>query len=346
MPSDRDRAVRRALAIALGVNLATAALKIALGRAGDLLAVEADGFHSLSDGGGSLVALIGLAIARRPANEGHPYGHRRYELVAGALIGVSLLAVSWRVIEDAIEHAVSGTLHAPAPSVATFAVLGASLAVALALSSYQAAAGRRLRSALLTSDARHTRSDAIVTAGVIASSIGSFAGLPGLDIVAAVAVAALIGKAGLEIVWSNARLLADAAPLPAARVREVVDRFPLVRSIAVRTRGTPDAVFVDLRVAAPRSLRVSELDVLSSRIAIAIRERIEEVVDVMVHVEAEECRPSDGSPKARLERQPEEKDDERPSNPSLRRPRLRTSPWARLRTPARSTRRSLGLSRG
>jgi cation diffusion facilitator family transporter len=339
----RDRAVQRVLLLALGVNLAMAALKIALGRAGDLLAVEADGFHSLSDGGGSLVALIGLAIARRPANDAHPYGHRRYELVAGALIGISLLAVSWRVIADAIEHAASGTSHAPDPGSWTFATLAASLAVALALSSYQAAAGRTLRSALLTSDARHTRSDAIVTAGVIASSLCSSAGLPALDIVAAIAVAVLIGKAGLEIVWSNARLLADAAPLPAGRVREVVDRFPLVRAVAIRTRGTPDAVFVDLRIAVPPGLRVSELGVLSRRMSLAIREELEEVVDVTVHVESAERKPCEG---ARLEHEREENEHERPTDPSLRRPRLRTPAWTRLRTPARAARRSLGLSRG
>ena len=71
----RTRGIRRVLWIVLGLNLAVAAAKYLYGAASGSIAMQADGFHSLFDGTSNVIGLIGLALAVRPPDRDHPYGH-------------------------------------------------------------------------------------------------------------------------------------------------------------------------------------------------------------------------------------------------------------------------------
>lgn len=46
----------------------------------------ADAFNNLSDASSNIVSLLGFRLASRPADEGHPYGHGRYEYLAGLFV--------------------------------------------------------------------------------------------------------------------------------------------------------------------------------------------------------------------------------------------------------------------
>ena len=93
----RTRSIRIVLWVILGLNLAVAAAKYLYGVATASIAMQADGFHSLFDGTSNVVGLIGLAVAVRPPDRDHPYGHAKYETYAAAIIGAMLLLASWKV---------------------------------------------------------------------------------------------------------------------------------------------------------------------------------------------------------------------------------------------------------
>ena len=59
--------------------------------------MQADGIHSVFDSAGNVVGLVGIALASRPADEGHPYGHAKFETYASLVIGVLLLLAAFEV---------------------------------------------------------------------------------------------------------------------------------------------------------------------------------------------------------------------------------------------------------
>ncbi len=283
----RDDGVRRVLWIALGLNLVVAAAKILYGRSGGLLAIEADGYHSLTDGLGSFVAIVGLAIARRPPSTTHPYGHRKYEVVAALCIGVSLLLVAAQVVGEAVVRLEEGRASLPDVGPAAIVVLLITLAINFGISSYQARRAQELGSHLLATDAKHTRSDCYVTLGVLAATALTHLGQPGLDLAAAVVVAVFIGKAGVDVIRENAGYLTDVALVAERDVERVVFSIPPVVGVErVRTRGTPGAIFMDLRLKLPAHLSLLDVGVVVRRASEAIRSEFPGVVDVVVHPEA------------------------------------------------------------
>lgn len=99
----RARAIRRTLATVLVLNLIVAVAKLGIGVLTGSLSILADGLNSLLDASANVVGLIGMAVASRPPDPEHPYGHRRFEaltalVIAGAmgLLVVQILQEAWR----------------------------------------------------------------------------------------------------------------------------------------------------------------------------------------------------------------------------------------------------------
>lgn len=283
--AERVRRVRFVLIVTLGLNVAVAAAKIAYGYLAHALSIRADGFHSATDGLNNVVALIGIWIASRPPDRGHPYGHRKFEFFAATLIGLSLLFVAVDVLRDALGR-LAGTAPLPDIDATAFWILGVTWAVNLFVAVYEARMGRKLKSPVLESDASHTRSDVLVTAGVLTAVIFTRLGYPEIDVVAAIVVAGFVAWAGAGVLRQNVAYLADAAPLDAEHVLEVVRRVPGVLSAHhVRSRGAPGHVFVDLHIHIPPHLNVVEAHDITHRAMDTLRQQIPGIADVTIHTE-------------------------------------------------------------
>jgi cation diffusion facilitator family transporter len=203
-------------------------------------------------------------------------------------MGISLLFLAARIGSDVMSHVRSNDHHAPLIGWPAFVVLLGTLAVNLGVSIYQTRLGRALGSSLLESDGKHTRADCYVTAGVLVATTLSWAGFPAFDLPAAAIVVVLIAMAGFDILATNAPYLTDAALVAPERIRRAVGRVVAAESVhAIRTRGTPDAVFVDLRVRLGATLSVREADAIVGDLVSAIRGEIEAVADVVVQVECD-----------------------------------------------------------
>jgi len=84
--------------------VALAVIKIFAGWTGHSTAGFADGPESVSDVFASVLVLLGLTIAAKPANKEHPYGHGRVEILTGLLIGLALTAGGARISYGSIEQ--------------------------------------------------------------------------------------------------------------------------------------------------------------------------------------------------------------------------------------------------
>src|SRR6185312_5537826 len=106
-----DRA-RQAAITGMSVSGALAAIKITGGVFSGSASLLADGFESAADVFSSGLVLVGLTLAARPADDNHPYGHGRVEILTGLLLGFFLFAagclIAW--------HAITGGAEARPPA--------------------------------------------------------------------------------------------------------------------------------------------------------------------------------------------------------------------------------------
>src|SRR5438034_10370784 len=85
---ERIAAVLRGILL---LNLAVAVAKLIYGARVGAIAITADGIHSLLDASSNVIGLVGIAVARRPPDANHPYGHRKYETFAALGIVAMML---------------------------------------------------------------------------------------------------------------------------------------------------------------------------------------------------------------------------------------------------------------
>jgi cation diffusion facilitator family transporter len=286
---DRDvqsSGVRRVLWITLGLNLAVSAGKVIVGQLSGSLAMVADGFHSLVDGSNNVIGLIVSAFAFAPPDRGHPYGHRKFETAATAVIGLALLSLAWDVVWGAVGRVGKPVL--PAIGLLNWAVMAATICVNLGVSWYEAREGRRLGSAFLVADATHTRADLYVSLGVVASFVAAGARLGWADPAVALTIGAIIAWQGVRILLSAFNVLTDRAAIAAERLEPLAAAVPgVLRVHDVRTRGQGDAVYVDLTVHLDAGLSLREAHDVADRIEGALQAAHPEIVDVLVHFEPE-----------------------------------------------------------
>jgi cation diffusion facilitator family transporter len=284
------KGVRRVLWITLWLNVAVSAAKILVGKLTLSLSMVADGYHSLVDGSNNVVGLIVTSFAYAPPDEGHPYGHRKFETSAALVIGLLLLALAYRVFEGAVGGFSTGSL--PEIRALNFWVMGVTLAVNLFVARYEAREGRRLESGYLLADAAHTRSDVYVTLGVVVSFLGAGMGLRWLDSVVALGIGALITVLAFRILVSSFHVLTDRAAIPKEEVERVVLTVTGVLACGgVRTRGGPEGAYVDLTVHVDGDLSLRAAHEVADRIEEALERAHPGIVDVVVHLEPAERAP-------------------------------------------------------
>jgi len=282
--TDRHRSVVTVLRRVLVLNLIVAFAKIALGYFSGAVSILSDGFHSLADASSNIVALVGVSAAQRPADQNHPYGHRKYETMASVGILMFMLLVLSEVARNAVEHL-------RVPSTPTVLPLGlATMVVTLVINvfvvRYESRAGRRLRSEVLSADAKHTRSDVWTTLAVLLALAGVGLGYPVLDPIAGLVVSAFIGYACWQIAREASGVLADEVVLADDDIRPVVESVPGVMGCEkIRTRGSADNVFVDLHLWIDGQTPLGQAHALSHVVKDKLMARFPEIVDVVIHIE-------------------------------------------------------------
>ncbi|MGH7198444.1 MAG: cation diffusion facilitator family transporter [Candidatus Omnitrophota bacterium] len=282
--SDRARQIATVLWVTLALNWAVAALKIVFGLSTRCMAITADGVHSFSDGASNVIGLIAMNIAGHPADREHPYGHQKFETIASAVIAFFLGAVGFGIARESITGLFSE--RAPEVSPASFALMGLTFFVNLAVVWYERRKGRQLQSDLLVSDSWHTLTDVFVTLGVIAALVGIGLGMPRLDSIFSLVIALVIVVTAFMILKRSSDVLVDRAVLKTGQIEKVVRAVRGVRDChEIRTRGRRDSVYVDLHVLVDDHMTVLESHRLANIIEHNVREGIPGVCDVVVHIE-------------------------------------------------------------
>ena len=201
------RQANRAIAVsAIGLGatgLAELLLAVFTGSVGLL----GDAIHNLSDVSTSAVVFLGFRLSRRPPTEKYPYGLERAEDLAGigiaAVIWASAAFAGYESVRKLIEH--GHTSHVAAGIIgAVLGILGNQV-----VARYKLVVGRRINSATLIADARHSWLDALSSAGALLGLIAVALGLPWGDPLAGLVVTAFICHVGYEVTKDVVNRLAD-----------------------------------------------------------------------------------------------------------------------------------------
>jgi cation diffusion facilitator family transporter len=264
--ADERRQANRAIAVsAVGLavtGLAELLLAVLTGSVGLL----GDAIHNLSDVSTSAVVFLGFRLSRRPPTEKYPYGLERAEDLAGVGIAVVIWAsaafAGYESIRKLIEHGHTSDVG--------LGIAGAVLGIIgnQAVARYKMSVGKRINSATLIADARHSRLDALSSAGALIGLIAVALGQSWGDPVAGIAVTLFICHVGYEVTADVMHRLADGVdPDVITPAEAAAGSVPGVIHAHARARWTGRTLRVEIEGWIDPDMTAREADALGRLVA-------------------------------------------------------------------------------
>lgn len=277
--------VKLVLLIILFANLIVAILKITIGSIIKSTSMTADGFHSLADGSSNIVGLVGIQLASKPVDKEHPYGHRKFEILAGIFIAGMLFVMSGKIIFDAIYRLINPLV--PEITLESLIVLLITLVINIFVSVFEYKKGKKLKSQILISDSMHTRSDIYVSLGVLITLGCIKLGLSTIiDPIVSFVVAGFIIYAAYKILKENGGILLDRVAIDSDIIKEIVLSFDQVKDAhKIRSRGSEIDLHIDMHIMTEPDLSIEQSHELIHNIEEKIRADINKNTQVIAHLE-------------------------------------------------------------
>ena len=289
----REDEIARVTLVGSVVNLLLVGLKFIAGVAGHSAAMISDAVHSLSDFVTDIVVLVFVRISAQPQDEGHDYGHGKFETLATLLIGLALAAAAVGiVVSGATKFAawLQGEDLAAPGKLALWAAL-ISIAVKELLFQYTRIKGKKLDSPALKANAWHHRSDAL-------SSIGAAIGIGGaiilgnrwtvLDPLASIVVGAMLVKVAWDLLGPSFGELTDSS-LPADTEAQMLDIINSVPGTSdphnLRTRRIGNRIAAEVHIRLDGNLSLNESHEIATEVERRFRERFGQQSHIIIHME-------------------------------------------------------------
>lgn len=289
----RKRRIYRVTFIGFAVNLVLSLVKLAAGILGRSGAMVADAVHSFSDLATDIVVIVFARISAKPRDDGHDYGHGKYETLATILISIALGVVGVGILINsigAIRVVIDGGLL-PRPGLVALAAAVVSIAAKEILYRYTVREGRAIDSPSVVANAWHHRSDAL-------SSLGTLVGIGCAyflgdrwriaDPIAALVVAVFIFKVAFDLIRTGlGELLEKSLPEETEReILHIVTADPAVREPHnLRTRRIGASIAIEVHVRVDGAMTVACSHALTVGIERRLRERFGEGTMIAIHVE-------------------------------------------------------------
>ena len=288
LKNDKTDSIRIAAIVALAGNSILALLKITTGIISGSGALIADGIDSSADVIISIVALVVVRIISKPADAKHPWGHKKADTIAAAFLSFILFFCGAQLIINSVSKVFFGEQQ-DVPSFIAVIVTLISIAGKILLAWSQYIFGKRANSAMIKANAKNMASDALISIGVLSGLIiSNIMGTGSADTIIEMLIGVWIIKTAIDIFLDvNLELMDGNNDIEPYHV--IVDAINMVegasnphrariRSIA----GFWDIAF-DIDISPERT--ILEAHNIASRVENEIKLRLENVFDIMIHVE-------------------------------------------------------------
>jgi cation diffusion facilitator family transporter len=284
----KGRLIQIASITALVGNALLAGMKIIIGSLSGSLAVIGDGIDSSMD---VLIAIMSLFVARvisRPADASHPWGHGRAETVATALLSFLLFFAGGQLIVNSLSAIINGEVR-EAPSFIAIVVTLISIVGKIGLAWSQHMFGKKAKSAMLIANGKNMAADVVISVGVLVGlAFSVLFNLGIIDLIAATLVGVWVIKSAIGIFLEANTELMDGGSEKASyrKVFEAVASVPGAGNPhRARMRKIAGHWDIDIDIEVDPKLTVREAHGIATKVEQSIKANIDEVFDIMVHVE-------------------------------------------------------------
>jgi cation diffusion facilitator family transporter len=290
--SDRDIGVRRIILIEGVANLVVLLAKLSVGLSTGSLAVLGDAIHSLTDVANNIVAWVVIRVSAKPADREHPYGHRKFEVLAVFVLATLLAVLALELAIQALERgAVEPVMH----SWGLVLMIGV-LAVNITLSVWQRYWAVRLDSSILLADASHTFADVVTTVVVIFGWQLSARGFLWLDTVCALGVSGFVLYLAFSLFKRVLPVLVDEMAVAPETLIATVKAVPGVAEVRrVRSRWIGSDSAVDVIISVAPAMSITESHQIAETIESALEAEFS-VRDITIHVEPSDAPEPESKP--------------------------------------------------
>jgi len=283
---DELRYGNRVVIITIIINLALTIFKLLAGILGNSMAMVSDAVHSASDMFVSFFVLIGLRMARKHADEGHPYGHERMESLVSIVMSVLLVVVALSIGYGALQSLL-GRVQQTTPTALALSAAIVSIVVKEWMFHYTKRAGRRINSPSLEADAWHHRADAFSSVGSLIGIGGAMLGWHIMDPLAALVICLLITKVAFDLTKNALDQMLDKAAPPEVvkHLQELIAAETEIICVDdLKTRQHGSKLYVDVEISVAQDLSLTEAHDIAERLHDIIEADNNMVKHCMVHV--------------------------------------------------------------
>lgn len=278
----------RVSAVSIIVNLILSLMKLVAGIIGKSSAMISDAVHSASDVFSTFIVVIGMKLAEKKADHGHPYGHERMECVAAIILAMFLAIVGAGIGMSGIRKIVAGNENEwVIPGVLPLIAAIISVAVKEWMFWYTRAAAKKLKSGAMMADAWHHRSDALSSVGSFAGILFARIGYPVMDSIASVIISLCIIKVAYNILKDGFDKMVDHScdSETEQNIREAAQGVQGVEGIDdLKTRLFGAKIYVDMEILVERELKLKEAHAIAEQVHDVIERNFPDCKHCMIHV--------------------------------------------------------------
>jgi len=245
----------------------------------------ADGMHSLSDVLSTIAVMLGLKLAKQPADEDHPYGHEKMEPVMAKILASILLITAVLIGFSGIKSIINGTTVIP-EKIAMYAAI-ISIIVKEWMYRYTVNGAKKIQSSALMADAWHHRSDAFSSIGTLVGIAGARMGYPILDPIASLVICIFITKVAIDIYKQAIDQLVDHSA-DAKTIENIKSEIQKTNGVInvdeLKTRLHANRLYVDVEICVNKDLSVCEAHEIAEKVHNTVESLDNRIKHCMVHV--------------------------------------------------------------
>lgn len=284
----RQRVLTRTSWISTIGNAILSVAKITVGFLSGSLAVIGDGIDSATDVVISVVMIFTARVMRRPPSQKYVYGYEKAEGIATKILslvifyaGVQMFISSGSRIFSDEPRELPGII---AIYITIFSIIGK-----LLLALYQYKQGKKVNSSMLKANAVNMKNDVLISLGVLVGLIFTFVlKLPILDVITGLVISLFIIKSSISIFMDSSVELMDGVSDETVynKIFEAVEKVPEARNPhRVRSRLVGGMYMIVMDIEVDGGMTLNEAHEIAESVEKSIKQSIDNVYDIVVHVE-------------------------------------------------------------
>lgn len=264
----RNRIIVRTGAVGIASNVALALAKGAIGFASHSLAIVLDAVNSLTDAVSSIVTIVGIKLASKPADSEHPMGYGRVEYLSALIVAAVVFATGIITFRDSV-------LKIMHPTLSTFdwlsvVVIVVSIVVKVWLGLYTRAKGRETRSDALDDSGVDALFDAVVTGATLVAIATTMIWGLSIDGWVSALISVVVAKSGWDMIRDiTGEILGERIdPTLARQLTAEIESFPGVigcHDLYLDSYG-PNRMIGSVHLEVPSRMDAEHIDRLSRSI--------------------------------------------------------------------------------